>query len=128
MAWSMATRRTPSRGVTLTTVPATSHAGSYAITASGASDPIIISLVNGTLTVDPAALTISANDQNMVYGGTMPTLTASYNGLANGDTTSCHQRLTLTTPFRPRAMPAATPSPPAAPAIPTTRSHSSTAP
>jgi hypothetical protein len=74
-------------GLTLSTVPATSHVGSYAITAGGAGDPdYTITLVNGTLTITPAPLTISANNQTMVYGGTQPTLTASYTGLVNGDT------------------------------------------
>ena len=85
-------------GLTLATVPATSHAGSYAITAGGASDPdYAISFVSGTLTIDPASLTITANDQSMVYGGTMPTLTASYSTLVNGDTPSAISGLTLAT-------------------------------
>jgi hypothetical protein len=85
-------------GLSLTTVPATSHAGSYAITVSGASDSdYAISFVNGTLTIDPAALTITADDQSMVYGGAMPTLTASYSSLVNGDTPSAISGLTLAT-------------------------------
>ena len=72
---------------TLSTVPATSHAGAYPITASGAVDAdYAISYVSGTLTIGQAALTISADDQGMTYGGTLPTLTATYTGLVNGDT------------------------------------------
>ena len=42
---------------TISTVPATSHAGSYAITASAASDAdYAISYVAGTLTITPVAL------------------------------------------------------------------------
>ena len=40
----------------------------------------------GTLTVTTAALTITANNQTKVYGGALPTLTASYSGFVNGDT------------------------------------------
>ena len=39
-----------------------------------------------TITVSPAPLTITADDLSMVYGAALPTLTASYTGLANGDT------------------------------------------
>ena len=40
----------------------------------------------GTLTVTPAGLTITADDQTKVYGAALPTLTASYSGFVNGDT------------------------------------------
>jgi hypothetical protein len=73
----------------LATVFASSHVGSYAITASGALDPdYTISYVAGTLTVTPAPLAITANNQSMVYGGVLPALTASYSGLVNGDSPS----------------------------------------
>ena len=85
-------------GLVLSTVPATSHAGSYAITASGATDPDYnITLVNGTLTIGQAALTITANNQSMTYGGTQPALTATYTTLVNGDTPSAISGLTLAT-------------------------------
>ena len=45
-----------------------------------------ISYVAGTLTVTPAALTITADNQTKVYGAALPTLTASYSGFVNGDT------------------------------------------
>ena len=79
-----------------TTATASSHvAGNpYTITASGAVDPdYTISYVAGTLTVTPAALTITANNQTKVYGAALPTLTASYSGFVNGDTAA-----SLTTP------------------------------
>ena len=38
------------------------------------------------LTITPAPLTITANDQSMTYAGTMPALSVSYSGLAGGDT------------------------------------------
>ncbi len=47
-----------------------------------------ISYVPGTLTVTPAPLTITADDQTKVYGAALPTLTASYTGFVNGDTSA----------------------------------------
>ena len=38
------------------------------------------------VTITPATLTITANNQSMTYDGTMPALTLSYSGLAGGDT------------------------------------------
>ena len=74
---------------TISTVPATSHAGSYAITASSASDvDYTISYVAGTLTITPVALSITASNQTKVYGASMPVLTASYSGFVNGDTSA----------------------------------------
>ncbi len=74
-----------------TTATAASHVtGSpYAITASGAVDSdYAISYVDGNLTVTAAPLTITANDQTKVYGAALPTLTASYTGFVNGDTSA----------------------------------------
>jgi hypothetical protein len=86
-----------------TIATASSAAGSYPITAT-LSDPDnrlsnynVIS-VNGTLTVTPAALTISADNQSRLYGATNPVFTASYAGLVNGDTaSSLSGTLTVTT-------------------------------
>ena len=48
--------------------------------------------------VTPAPLTITADNQAMVYGGTLPALTASYSGFVNGDTSASLTTLpTLTT-------------------------------
>ena len=59
----------------------------YTITARGAVDrDYTISYVAGTLTVTPAPLTITADNQTKVYGAALPTLTASYSGFVNGDT------------------------------------------
>ncbi len=77
-----------------TSATASSPIGTYTITASGAAyTNYSISYVSGTLTVTPAALTITANDTNKVYGAELPTFTASYSGFVNGDTAS-----SLTTP------------------------------
>ena len=43
---------------------------------------------DGTLDVTPAVLTIRADDLSKPYGADLPTLTASYAGLVNGDTSS----------------------------------------
>ena len=72
-----------------TTATATSHVvgNPYSITVGGAVDPdYTISYVSGTLTVTPAPLTITANNQTKVYGAAVPTLTVSYSAFANGDT------------------------------------------
>lgn len=77
----------PNQPPVIATVPASSHAGSYAITVSGASNPnYTITFKNGTLTIDPALLTIRADDQIITAGQDLPVLTASYLGLVNGDT------------------------------------------
>jgi filamentous hemagglutinin family protein len=75
---------------------ASSGVGSYAITASGASAAnYTISYVDGSLTINPAALVISANDVSRTYGGANPAFTASYDGLVNGDTASVVSGLVL---------------------------------
>ena len=72
-----------------TSATAASHVGSYTITASGAVDAdYTISYIAGTLTVTPAALTITADNQGTLYGAALPTLTASYGGFVNGDTSA----------------------------------------
>jgi len=60
----------------------------YATNCAGAADPnYAISYAPGTLTVTKAALTVTADNEGMTYGGTLPALTASYSGFRNGDTT-----------------------------------------
>ncbi|HEY9002984.1 MAG TPA: MBG domain-containing protein [Mucilaginibacter sp.] len=72
-----------------TTATTTSPAGSYPITVSGAVDPnYTFNYVSGTLTVSPAVLTVTANDQSKIYGANNPGLTVSYSGFVNGDTKS----------------------------------------
>jgi uncharacterized repeat protein (TIGR01451 family) len=68
--------------------PATtgSHVGNYAITPSGlTSGNYAITFVNGTLSVTPAPLTITADSKTKAYGAPLPALTASYSGFVNGD-------------------------------------------
>jgi len=60
--------------------------GGYPISASGAVDANYnISYNQGTLTINPAPLTITADDKTMTYGGAVPALTVTYTGLVNGD-------------------------------------------
>ena len=64
------------------------------IAASGAASAnYAITEVGGNLTNTPAALTITANNTNKIYGADNPTFTASYSGFTNGDTAA-----SLTTP------------------------------
>jgi len=74
---------------------ASSHVGTYAVTASGAVDPnYSISYVVGTATVTTAPLTITADDQTKgLWRPPLPSLTASYSNFVNGDTAA-----SLTTP------------------------------
>ena len=60
----------------------------YAITAVYDGNPDNLGSTSNPvdLTITPAPLTITANNQSMTYGGTMPALTVSYSGLVNGDT------------------------------------------
>src|SRR5205823_2183558 len=43
---------------------------------------------NGTLMVNQATLAVTADNQSRAYGASNPTLTASYSGFVNGDTTA----------------------------------------
>ena len=82
-------------GLTLATDTGTAATvGTHAITVGGgAAANYDITYVPATLTVTPAPLTITPNNQTIVYGAALPTLTASYTGLVNGDTAA-----SLTTP------------------------------
>ena len=72
-----------------TTATPSSPAGTYPITASGATDPnYTITYTAGTMTVQRAALTVTANSESMNYGGPVPALTVSYTGFVNGDNAS----------------------------------------
>ena len=67
----------------------TSNVGEYAITPSGATATnYAISYTNGKVTVNQAALMITAEDKNVTYGDAVPTYTATYSGWKNGDEAS----------------------------------------
>ncbi len=69
---------------------ATSNVGDYAITpsawSSAAAGNYDITYTDGTLSIVGANLLITANDQTMIYGGSLPTFTATATGLVNNDT------------------------------------------
>ena len=63
--------------------------GSYSSSCSGAVDPnYTIAYVDGTTTVDPATLTITANDGVQTLDGLVPAIAAQYAGFVNGDTST----------------------------------------
>jgi hypothetical protein len=66
----------------------TSGVSPYTVTCKGASDPdYAITNVAGTLTVNPATLTVTANNKSATFGGPMPTsFTYSIGGFVNGNT------------------------------------------
>ena len=69
-----------------TTATSSSPVGSYPTSCSGASDAnYTVEYVNGSIVVGPAALSISASSASATYGGSTPTITASYSGFVNGD-------------------------------------------
>lgn len=79
-----------------TTALSSSPTGTYPITiqlGTLSADNYTFGFVNGTLTINPAPLTITAVDTSKVYGAALPAFTASYSGLVNSDTPS-----SLTTP------------------------------
>ena len=70
-----------------TTAVASSPLGTYPITVSGAAaSNYNIGYSAGTLTVVPASLVITANNQTKVINTANPALTITYSGFVNGDT------------------------------------------
>jgi hypothetical protein len=62
------------------------NAGSYDITCSGNTNTnYTVSYVKGTLTVNKALLTVTADDKTKIQGAPNPTFTASYSGFVNGE-------------------------------------------
>jgi len=71
-----------------TTATSSSAVGAYPITVSGAVDPNYKIAYNpGTLTINPAILTVTANAQTKEYGAPDPALTYSSSGFVNGNGT-----------------------------------------
>ena len=67
----------------------TSPVGSYATACDGAVDANYdISYVYGSVTVNPAALIVTASSPSISYGDTPPAITASYDGFVNSDSVS----------------------------------------
>ncbi len=66
-----------------------SNTGNYTISAAGAADNnYTFAYTNGTLSITPAALTVTINNATRQYGQNNPNFTASYSGFKNGDTVS----------------------------------------
>ncbi|MBR5973150.1 MAG: leucine-rich repeat protein [Paludibacteraceae bacterium] len=86
-----------------TTATETSDVGTYAIKQSGAlAQNYVFEYEDGTLTVNKAPLTMTANDKSMIYGGKVPTLDARYEGLKNGEKQpTWNHEPTLTTTANP---------------------------
>ncbi len=85
-----------------TTASATTPAGSYPIKVSaGLSPNYTFSVVNGTLTVSKAPLILTADDKSKVYGAALPTFSASYAGLVNGDTPARLGKVSFNTEAKP---------------------------
>jgi len=64
----------------------TSAVSTYAITPGGLSSPNYeVSFANGTLTVTPVGLTVTANHASKEYGAPLPAFTAAISGFVNGD-------------------------------------------
>jgi hypothetical protein len=73
----------PTAGTTATPFSAV---GSYPITLNGGSDPdYVFTLAPGVLSVTPAPVIATANNQTRAYGASNPELTFSSTGLANGE-------------------------------------------
>ena len=70
-----------------TTATAASNVGNYPIFQGSlsAGDNYAIAFHSGVLSVNPATLTITANNTTMTYGAALPALTYSDAGLVNGD-------------------------------------------
>jgi len=80
-------------GLTLSTAATqTSNVGSYTISSSGgtATNYVITSRTDGTLTVGVRPITVAANGQSRTYGDANPTLSygITAGSLVNGDTLS----------------------------------------
>jgi len=69
-----------------TTATTSSSVGTYDTSCAGAVDPnYTITYVDGTITITPAPLTITASSGTMTYGGTVPTVSPIFTGLENGE-------------------------------------------
>jgi MBG domain-containing protein/beta-propeller repeat-containing protein len=73
-----------------TSATSISPAGTYLITPAlvdptGKLGNYSVTVVNGTLTVIPAPLTITANNGTSILHGALPSLTPNYSGFVNGD-------------------------------------------
>jgi hypothetical protein len=70
---------------TLAGTPADGSTGNYPLTLTATNGTAPDATQDFSLTVGPAALTITASTTTMTEGGTVPTVTPSYSGFVNGD-------------------------------------------
>jgi len=91
----------PLSGNTASLAISTLVVGTYTITAQyvglGSTFAASTSANSNTLTITPAALTITADNKTMSYGATLPALTATFAGLVNNDTPTAISGLVLAT-------------------------------
>ena len=72
-----------------TSAMAGSNVGTYSIVPGGAAaSNYAISYADGYLSINPAPLAVTADDQSKTYGAALPALTYMDSGLVNGDTGS----------------------------------------
>ncbi|HYF76054.1 MAG TPA: MBG domain-containing protein, partial [Symbiobacteriaceae bacterium] len=87
-----------------TTAVTASAPGTYPVTPGSLSSPnYTFAYVDGTLTITPAALTVTANNASRTYGAANPAFTVTYSGFVAGDTEAA---LTGTLAFSTTAAPA----------------------
>jgi hypothetical protein len=85
-----------------TTATATSPVGTYAIVpalsdnGTGKLANYTVTSNNGTLSVNPAPLTVTGANSNMVYGDALPALTGSITGIKNGENITASYSTTAT--------------------------------
>jgi 6-phosphogluconolactonase (cycloisomerase 2 family) len=82
-----------------TSVDPTSAVGTYPITCTAgtlAAANYSFSFVNGTLTITPAALTVTAANASRVYGDPNPAFTGTITGIKNGDNITATYSTTAT--------------------------------
>ncbi len=76
-----------SQPVCISGTTSSSVVGTYASACSGAVDPnYSIGYVDGTTTVNPATLLITASNATQTFGGLVPTISPEYSGFVNGNT------------------------------------------
>ena len=92
-----------------TTATAKSSVGNYSITVNGAAAAnYSFSYGAGTLTINPAVLTVKANDQAKYVGDALPVFTVTYSGFVNGETSAVLKTLATASTKATASSPAGT--------------------
>ncbi|HSM88213.1 MAG TPA: MBG domain-containing protein, partial [Candidatus Limnocylindrales bacterium] len=84
-----------------TTATSTSPVGTYPITPTVVATPAVlanytVTIVNGTLTINPAPLTVTAANASMIYGDPVPALSGTITGIKNADNITATYSTTAT--------------------------------